>query len=477
MAKHTSTSEAPDQNQQPPESARQAVAVRAGGAAAQHSLRNIRLIIGREYRQRITQRSFIIATIILLALVVIAAFVPTIVQLITSRSNTPSQTHIAVMNQAGAVAGMNETALAGLINSTLNGTQTGVKAPYAITSQSGASAASVASAQRQVKDGALDVLLVISRAPDQRLRFTYVTNADAASDGNLSTIQTLALELTFFDTAHRLGLTPAQVKSLSAPPDLAVSRLLPQSARPTNQIAAGYILAFAGAYLLFYAVMSYSSAVANGVVEEKTSRVMELLLNAATPWQLLVGKIVGLGAAGLTQMVCLVVVSIGAIALQGPIQAALFGGSAGGFIQYLSGVSIPFMFLFLVYFLLAFFLYSSLFAGLAALVKRQDEVQSVIQIPLFLLVAGMFLVYIEALTPDGTLTRALAYFPFWTPLLMLVRLAMGTAAWWEVVLTIALMVVAILACVWFAARLYRYGVLQYGQKPGLRQLARLVRMK
>jgi ABC-2 type transport system permease protein len=472
MAKHTA--QAPGKDQQPPESARQAVAVRSGGAAAEHSLRNIRLIIGREYRQRITQRSFIIATIILLALVVIAAFVPTIVQFITSRSSTPTQTHITVVNQAGAVAGMDETALAGLINSTLNGTQTGSKAPYAITSQT---EASLPDLQRQVKDGSLDVLLVISRAPDQRLRFTYVTNVDAASDGNVSTIQTLALELTFFDTAHRLGLTPAQVKSLSAPPDLTTSRLLPQNARPTNQVAAGYILAFAGAYLLFYAVMSYSSAVANGVVEEKTSRVMELLLNAATPWQLLAGKIVGLGAAGLTQMVCLVVVSIGAIALQGPIQAALFGGSAGGFIQYLSGVSIPFMFLFLVYFLLAFFLYSSLFAGLAALVKRQDEVQSVIQIPLFLLVAGMFLVYIEALTPDGTLTRALAYFPFWTPLLMLVRLAMGTAAWWEVILTIALMVAAIVACVWFAARLYRYGVLQYGQKPGLRQLARLMRMK
>ncbi|HET9980905.1 MAG TPA: ABC transporter permease [Ktedonobacterales bacterium] len=463
--------------QQPPDPKRQAVAVRSGGAAAQQTLRNVRLIIGREYKNRVTQRSFIITTIILLALVVIAAFIPTIVQFIASRTSTPSQTHIVVVNNAGAVAGMDETALTALINTTLNGKQAGDSAPYAITSQPGASEASVADLRRQVNDGKLDILLEMSRTPDQRLQFTYVTNQSETSDGNLSAIQTLALELTFFDTAHRLGLTPAQVRSLSAPPDVTVNRLLPQNARPDNQLAAGYILSFAGAYLLFYAVMTYSVAVANGVVEEKSSRVMELLLNAATPWQLLVGKIIGIGVAGLTQMVCLVVVGIGAILLQGPIQAALFGGNAGGFIGYLSGVSIPFLLLFLVYFLLAFFLYSALFAGLAALVKRQDEVQSVIQIPLFLLVAGMFLVYIVALTPPGPLTTALSYVPFWTPMLMLVRLGLGMATWWEVVITIALMVVAIVACAWFAARLYRYGVLMYGQKPSLRQLLGLMRAK
>jgi ABC-2 type transport system permease protein len=217
--------------------------------------------------------------------------------------------------------------------------------------------------------------------------------------------------------------------------------------------------------------------VANGVVEEKSCRVMEMLLNAATPWQLLVGKIVGIGAAGLTQMVCLVAVGIGALLLQLPLQAALLGANTGGFTQYLSGVSIPFLLLFLVYFLLAYFLYSTLFAGLGAMVKRQDEVQSAIQIPLFLLIISLVLLYVAAFAPDETLTRVLSFVPFFTPVLMLVRLGLGTVAWWEVVVTIALMVATIAACVWIAARLYRYGVLLYGQKPGLRQLARIIRAK
>ena len=237
------------------------------------------------------------------------------------------------------------------------------------------------------------------------------------------------------------------------------------------------MLTFAGAYLLFFAVTTYAAVVASGVVEEKSSRVMEVLLNAATPWQLLVGKIVGIGAAGLVQMVSLVVVGIGAIFLQIPLQAALFGANTGGFVQYLSGVSIPFLILFLIYFLLAYFLYASMYAGLGALVKQQDEVQSVIQIPLFFLIVSVALIYLGAFAPDATLTRVLSYVPFWTPTLMLARLAQGTVAWWEVVVTILLMMATIAVCAWFAARLYRYGVLLYGQKPSLRQLARMVRAK
>ena len=462
--------------EQPPDRGRQAVAVRSGGAAAQDNVRNARLIIGREYRSRVSQRSFRISTIVLLALIVIAAFVPTIIQLIAraTSSQTPTQTHIVIVNQAGAVAGLDEAALASLINTSLNGTQTGSSAPYVITSQPGASTADV---QQQVKNGTLDILLVISRSSDQRLHLTYVTKTSETNDGNLPAIQTLALQLTFFDTAHQLGLTPAQVRSLSAPPDLTVTRISSGTGRPTNQLVVGYVLTFAGAYLLFYAVVTYATAVANGVVEEKSSRVMELLLNAATPWQLLVGKIVGIGAAGLTQMVCLVVVGIGALLLQIPLQAALFGTNVSGLTQYLSGISTPFLALFLVYFLLAYFLYASLFAGLGALVKRQDEVQSAIQIPLFLMVASLVLFYVAIFAPDETLTRVLSFVPFFTPVLMLARLGLGTVAWWEVVVTILLMVATIAACAWIAARLYRYGVLLYGQKSGLRQLARIMRSK
>src|ERR1700694_311202 len=102
------------------EQEQRAVAVTAGGAATAHNGRNIRLIIGREYKNRVTQRSFIISSIVIMALVVIAAFVPTVIQLITSHSN--SQTKIVVVNNAGPIAGLSNDALAQSIDATLNGT-------------------------------------------------------------------------------------------------------------------------------------------------------------------------------------------------------------------------------------------------------------------------------------------------------------------------------------------------------------------
>ncbi|HEY7417591.1 MAG TPA: ABC transporter permease [Ktedonobacteraceae bacterium] len=445
-----------------------AVAV-GSGAAAQNNLRNIGLIIGREYKNRVKARGFIITSVILLVIVFLAAFIPTIVQLITSR--TSSQTSIVVVNDAGTVAGMNETRLLSFINSQLNGTATSSRAPYALSSQP---ATNLSSLQSRVQNGTLDILLVLDRTKNQDVHLTYNTSVSATNDSHLPTIQTLAQDLTFLDTAHRLGLTSQQVQRLVAPPDLTVTRTQQsQAARPQSQSTASYLLALAGVILILISVSAYGGIVATGVAEEKSSRMMEILVNAATPFQLLAGKVMGIGAACLTQMGCTVVVGIAALLLQTPLQAALFGAHAGGFSQSLSGVSIPFYLLFLLYVLLAFFLYAILYAGLGAMVRRQEEVQNATMLPVLLVTSGYLLFFLTVASPDATVTKVLSYIPFWTPILMLMRLAVGTVAWWEVVVTVALMLVAILACTWFAARLYRYGVLMYGQRPGLGQMMKL----
>jgi ABC-2 type transport system permease protein len=436
-------------------------------AAAQDTLHNIRLIVGREYIYRVKQRSFLISSIILLVIVFLAAFVPTIVQYVTA--GNASQTHIVVVNEAGSIAGMDETQLDAFINTTLNGTETGRRAPYAIRSQP---QTSLSSLQSQVKQGNLDMLLVLERLPNQDLRFTYDTDASATNDPNLPTIQALVQQLNVLDVAHRLGLTSSQLSSLFATPNLAV--VYTQGTAPTSSSTAEILLALGGALLIMISVSVYGSVVAVGVAEEKSSRVMEILVTAATPFQLLAGKVLGIGAACLTQMGSVVVVGIGALLLQTPLQTALFGASAGGFVQQFTSVSIPFYLLFLVYLLLAFFLYATVYAGLGALVKRQEEVQSATMLPTLLIASGYLLYFLAVGNPNADWVRALSYVPFWSPSLMLMRLAVGTVAWWEIVLTIALMLLTILLDTWFAARLYRLGVLLYGKRPDFATLLELV---
>ena len=463
------TAETPGQARS--EQEQRAIEVSSGSAAAQHNLRNIGLIIGREYKNRVTQRSFIITGVILLVIVFLAAFIPTVIQLVSSGSNSSGQTSIAVVNEAGSIAGWNEAELTADITTALSGTSTGSSAPYVLSSQP---QTSLNSLQSQVKNGKLGILLVLARVTDQNLRFTYYTTNSSTNDPNLSAIQGLTLQLTFFDTAHRLGLTSSQTQRLAASPDLVVVQTKPsQATRPESEIATGYVLAYVGVILIYASIGLYGGSVAAGVAEEKSSRMMEILLNAATPFQLLAGKIVGIGAACLTQTGCMVLAGIVGLLLQTPLQAALFGVHAGGFSQYLTGVSIPFYLLFLLYVLLAFFLYATLYAGLASLVKRQEEVQNAIILPVLLLISGYVLFFFTVSSPDAPVTKVLSYIPFWTPMWMLMRLAVGTVAWWEIVVTTALLLVTILACTWFAARLYRYGVLMYGQKPSLGRVMKL----
>lgn len=444
-------------------------AVRSSGAAAQDTLRNIRLIVGREYTYRVKQRSFLVSSILLLVVVFLAAFIPTIVHYVTA-GNT-SQTQLVVVNAAGSVAGLDEAQLDALITTTLNGTKTGSRAPYAISDQP---QTRLPGLQSQVKNGDLDILLVLERLPNQDLRFTYDTNASATNDTNLPTIQALVQQLNVLDVAHRLGLTSSQLSSLFATPNLAL--VYTQGTAPTSENTAEILLALGGAILIMVSVSVYGSVVAAGVAEEKSGRVMELLVNAATPFQLLAGKVLGIGAACLTQMGSVVVVGIGGLLLQQPLQTALFGASTGGIVQQFTSVSIPFYLLFLVYLGLSFFLYATLYAGLGALVKRQEEVQSATMLPTLLIVSGYLLYFLAVGNPNADWVRALSYVPFWTPTLMLMRLAVGTVAWWEIVVSIALMLLTILADTWFAARLYRLGVLLYGKRPDFAALLELVRM-
>lgn len=455
-----------------PEQERGAVAVSAGGAATQSNLRNIGLIIGREYKTRITQRSFIITTVIFLLLVIIGSFVPTVIQLITS--HTSSQTSVSVVNSAGAVAGMDDASLSNYISTSLNGTNSSSKPAFAITP---ASADSLNALKDQVKSGKLNMLLVFERTANQSLHFTYYTNSSPSDDGNLSKVQSLAQQLNTLDTAHRLGLSPAQTSSLFAPPDLSIVNTQQQSqdTRPESEIITGFVLAYAGNILIYIAVLLYGMNVAMGVAEEKGSRVMEILVNAATPLQLMLGKVIGIGAAGLTQMAAFVIVGIGSFLLQIPLHTALFGANSGGFTLNVTGASIPFLLTFLLYFILGFLLYSTILAGVAALVRRQEEVQAAVQLPMMLMVGGYLVSFVGVYFPNATWMRVISFIPFFTPTTMLVRVATGQVAWWEIVITVPLMLVTIFICAWLSARIYRFGVLMYGQRPGLRQLAKIVR--
>lgn len=265
---------------------------------------------------------------------------------------------------------------------------------------------------------------------------------------------------------------PTAIRYFTASPTAAPMDMA--AASTASEQVASYILVYVGIILISLSVFLYGNMVAQGVAEEKGGRIMEILVNAATPFQLMTGKILGIGAAGLTQMACLVAVAIGALFLQAPLSIVLFG-SAGSLSLGIAGVSITPLLLLLLYFLLGFLLYATLFAAVGALVKRQDEAQGAATPITMLFMVGYLVSYVAIFIADAPWVKVMSYIPFWTPVLMLVRAVMGTVAWWEIVVSGMLMIAFIVICALLAARIYRHGVLMYGQKPGLRRLLKMIR--
>ncbi len=459
------------------------VAVNSGSAVSRN-IRNIPLIIGREYKTRVRQRSFAIITFVMMLLIIIGAFLPTIFSVLSSKA----QMKMAVVNTGGTVAELSGEALRKYIDTNLNttsapttntgkaiGTTASSRSHFVITT---ASADKIESLHQQVKSNELDILLVITRTTNGNLSFTYYTNENDPQSANVAQVQTLAGQLNLLDKLSRRGVASSQVNDFFGQPQFkAISTVQEKSGRTPAESIAASIITFAAIILIFMAVQIYSVGVAGGVAEEKGTRVMEVLINATTPFQLLTGKIIGVGLVGLTQMVILSTAGIGVLLLQAPLKAALLGNASSATNIDITALSINILLMVVVYFILGFLLFASLYAGAGALVKRQEEVSGAVAPLLSLVMVGYFASFYAAITPDAAWVTMLSFVPFFTPMMMLVRVGAGTVSGWEIVISIVIMMVSIFICAQIAARIYRFGVLMYGQKPGFGQVIKLIRAK
>jgi ABC-2 type transport system permease protein len=237
------------------------------------------------------------------------------------------------------------------------------------------------------------------------------------------------------------------------------------------------MLAFGMTILIFMIIIMYGNWIAMSVVEEKTSRVMEVVLNAATPFQLLAGKVFGVGAVAFLQYAAVVLAGGVALLAQGWVGSVALGEATSG-IGLPQGLTPGLLLLFGVYGVLGFLLYAALFAAAGSLVSRQEDVNSAVM-PMTLISTGGYIVGVYAamglLDIRAGWITVLTQVPFLSPFMMLGRIATNVAQPWEVVLSVALLFATIGLAIWVAARIYAAGVLLYGQRPGARAVWRLLR--
>jgi ABC-2 type transport system permease protein len=428
------------------------------------SWEKIGLIVRREYWARVRQRSFIVITALMAVIFVLLACAPTILQAIRSGGN--ETTAVAVFDAANPAATPDDIAR---LDQQLKADGTSGNAIALVAATGGGAAA-----RQQVNDGRYDGYLELSRNPAGDLIFDYATKS-GTRDTTAARIQQAASFIAVRDRLSRAGVDPSRQAQIFAPPAFSVSATQPTSAsaqsdteQNTNRGLA-YILDI----LLYTTIIVYGMWIAGGVVEEKSNRIMEIMINAATPTQLMAGKILGIGAAALTQYLCITIPGAVALASQGRIARGLLGERSGATALDLTGLSVTAVVAFLGFFVLGFLLYAALYAGAGSLVSRQEDVQQ-IAAPMQIAMIGSFFAALFALgKPDDTLTRALAFVPFCSPLVMLTRILVGHPAPWEVALSVAILIASVVFFVALAARIYRIGVLLYGARPNLRTIFKL----
>lgn len=225
----------------------------------------------------------------------------------------------------------------------------------------------------------------------------------------------------------------------------------------------GYVMAL----LLSMTTMIYGMNVARSIIQEKTSRIFEVMLSIARPGDLLAGKLIGVGAVGLTQIAIWLVA--GAVLLFSPLATAIMTGDLAVRVTWTEAILFP------VYFILGYLLYSSLFAGLAATCETEQELQMYMPLaaaPTWLSFALIMLIINDS---NSFWSVAASFFPPTAPVIMFLRMASEIPPLWQLAVSIALLVVSILAVLWFSTRLYRVGILMYGKRATLPELMRWIR--
>jgi ABC-2 type transport system permease protein len=261
------------------------------------------------------------------------------------------------------------------------------------------------------------------------------------------------------------GFDAEKVTQYMRPVDLKTIKVTPEG--ETEERGQAFIVALVMLIFIYMTILTYGISVMRGVIEEKQSRIVEVVISSVRPFQMMMGKLLGIGMVGLTQYTIWV---LSAVAL------TVFGASMfdrSGF--PLPHIPISLFIYFVVFFVLGYFLFATLYTIVGAMVSSEDDAQQA-QFPVtMLIVVPMAIFWLVMRDPNSTMAITLSMIPFFAPTLMMLRIAMVSPPLWQVLLSMGLMVAAIIAAVWVAAKIYRVGILMYGKRPSLAELGRWIR--
>lgn len=269
---------------------------------------------------------------------------------------------------------------------------------------------------------------------------------------------------------EKVGLDDAQMKAITfIPLDFSTERITERGRAGSGM--ASVLFGFAIGFLLYISIVIYGQTIMSGVLEEKTTRVAEVVMSSVPTDTLLAGKVLGVGAVGLTQQIIWIVTTYVLLKLRSPIMAKL-GAPTVSF--SLPDITLAAGVLFLLFFLLGFIFYSSLYAAVGSSVNSESEARQAATPLLVMIVSTGVFIQPVLLNPTGTTARVLSLVPISSPIIMPIRMAVTGVPPLDLAMSLIFLAIGCLGALWLASRIYRVGLLMYGKRPTMRELAKWV---
>ncbi|MCI4397202.1 MAG: ABC transporter permease [Acidobacteria bacterium] len=422
---------------------------------------NIYAIVRREFLERVRKKSFLVSTLITPLIFGALMFLPAFLQIV----QTGKPVDLLIIDRTGW-AGKNVIAADARAKgqpSTLEG-QAARGSKNAATLKMAPQDSDLEKIKMEIGDGKVDGLLLLENDPAKELKATYYGQ-------NVSNPQLFQM----LDDRLNAALMEHRIESLGLDKNLA-EKLKGSAAFETVKVEKGgktrkgsimdFVLPIMLALVIYMMIIMYGVAIMNGVLEEKNNKVVEVILSAARPFELMMGKIAGIAAVGLLQY-----------GIWFALGAGLYLSNPMNFQSYLEGPIVkPLQLVLLVlYFLLGFIFYSSLYAAVGATCTTQQETQQW-QMPItFGLVIPFVLMMPTLQTPNAPWVVFLSLFPVSSPITMLLRTGAVEVPYWQLAASLALLALGTIVVAWAAAKIYRVGILMTGKRPSIPEVLRWIR--
>ena len=439
-------------------------------------MKNLNLVIQREYLTRVRKKSFIIMTLLMPLIMVGFAFVPILIQ----SMNKSSEETIAIVDYTGMYAPEFESTPLYKFEIIDQSEKDGAHARlgddlFAVLQITGdlkenPGRASILS-EKQVSFELADMIedVLVAKVIQQRLE--ELAASDAVNTETIGRVRT-ALE-------SKTGIS------------LKTMRLSSAGEAEESSAAVATIVGMVFTMLVYMFILMYGGMVMQSVLEEKKSRIIEVMISSVKPVTMLVGKIIGVGLVGITQLLIWGLLGTGLFALASFFFATpdvsaemMASGTAGvdpsmvnNVLDAISSINwVEIIVYFVLFFIGGYILYASIFAMFGSAVDSDEDTQQ-FMLPVTLIIIFAFLIGIQSSTnPDGPLAFWSSLIPFTSPIVMMVRIPFGIP-WWEKVLSLTLLYGTFILISHFAAKVYRVGILMYGKKPSIKEMFRWMRYK